>query len=254
MIIELRNYLLEAGRTGDFIRYFEEHFLFAQRDESMHVLGQFAVVDEPDRFVWIRVFADMSSRLRGLSGFYGGPVWQARRAEANAMMREHHDVYLLRPLGPIEALTGGRSLEDHAPEPPGAFPPHTGLVVVDFLRTEPGALARLVVAFEQRMRPTLVEHGHQVLGHFVAELTPNDYPRLPAIQDPGLLVVLSAYPDRERYAGLRADGRGPSTIMPGDVRALLTADAASLVLRPTARSLIRYPGPGGAAVLRGVAG
>ena len=37
-VIELRNYLLKDGATGDFIRYFEEHFLFSQREEGMHVL------------------------------------------------------------------------------------------------------------------------------------------------------------------------------------------------------------------------
>ena len=138
--IELRNYLLGPGRTRDFIRYFEEHFLFSQRDHGMHPLGQFEVVGEPDRFVWIRGFDDMRTRLRGLSAFYSGPFWQARRAEANAMMLEHHNVHLLRPLGSIAALTGGATLEDRASEPPGAVPPETGLVVADFYRTEPAKL------------------------------------------------------------------------------------------------------------------
>lgn len=160
-VIELRNYLLEAGRTGDFLRYFEEHFLFSQRDEGMHVLGQFAVVDQPDRFVWIRAFADMAARLRGLRGFYGGHFWQARRDVANAMMREHHDVHLLRPLGPVDAVTAGASLEDRGSEPPGVLPPEAGVVVLDFLRTAPGGLARLVDVFEQEMRPALIEGGHR---------------------------------------------------------------------------------------------
>ena len=234
-VIELRNYLLEAGRTGDFLRYFEEHFLFSQRDEGMHVLGQFAVVDQPDRFVWIRAFADMAARLRGLRGFYGGHFWQARRDVANAMMREHHDVHLLRPLGPVDAVTAGASLEDRGSEPPGVLPPEAGVVVLDFLRTAPGGLARLVDVFEQEMRPALIEGGHRVLAHFVAELTPNDYPRLPVIQDPALLVVLSAYPDQTHYVRRRADGRGTSAIERNG-----SAEATTLVLRPTARSLIRY--------------
>ena len=53
-VIELRNYLLQQG--APFIRYFEEHFLLSQRAEGMHPLGQFEVVGEPDRFVWIRGF------------------------------------------------------------------------------------------------------------------------------------------------------------------------------------------------------
>lgn len=41
---------------------FEEHFLFSQREEGMPVLGQFEVVDAPNRFVWIRGFESMAAR------------------------------------------------------------------------------------------------------------------------------------------------------------------------------------------------
>jgi hypothetical protein len=237
-VIELRNYLLEAGRTADFLRYFEEHFLLSQRDEGMHVLGQFAVVDQPDRFVWIRGFADMKTRVQGLTGFYGGTFWQARRDTANAMMREHHDVHLLRPLAPVGDLTAGAALEARASEPPGALAPEAGVVVVDFLRSEPGQLGSLVRAFEDRLRPALRAAGHTILAHLVAERTPNDYPRLPVIQDPDLLVVVTAYRDRASYTRLRSEASGrlgldwPAGVSPG---------AWSLVLQPTARSLIRYP-------------
>jgi len=242
-VIELRNYLLKDGTTGDFIRYFEEHFLFSQRDEGMHVLGQFEIIGEPSRFVWFRGFDSMEARLRGLSGFYGGPFWDTHRDRANSMMLEHHNVHLLRPLGPIAALTGGVSLEDRAGEPPGALSSDAGLVAVDFYRTQPGGLDRLLGLFEQRLRPALVERGHQVLGHFVAERATNDYPRLPVTQDPALLVVLSAYPDREHYARLRSRGSAADTdspVLPEQTGPPVAADVSTVLLRPTARSLIRY--------------
>jgi hypothetical protein len=239
-VLELRNYLLRPGTAGDFIRYFEEHFLDSQRDEGMHLLGQFEVVGEPDRFVWIRGFADMPTRLRALTGFYGGAFWQARRDAANAMMLEHHNVHLLRPLAPIAAITGSATPADVASEPPGALPPHTGLVVADFYHAAPGARADLVERFEGTVRPALVAAGHPVLGHFVAELRPNDYPRLPVIQDPSLLAVLSAYRDRDECTRLRQQwtARGPAG--EGGLGPLLAEDMATLLLRPTARSLIRY--------------
>lgn len=245
-VIEIRNYLLADGRTGDFIRYFEEHFLFSQRDEGMHVLGQFEVVDTPDRFVWIRGFEDMGARLRGLSGFYGGPFWQARRSEANAMILDSDNVHLLRPLGLSAGLVGALSLEDRAAEPPGVTSPDAGIVAVDFYRAEPGALERLVALFDLRAWPALVAQGHRMLGHFVAELAPNDYPRLPVVQDPDLLVVLSAYRDSAHYAALRAGWEDDPlrTILPGEPRAPLAAGVTTLRLRPTARSLIRYHGGG----------
>jgi hypothetical protein len=145
------------------------------------------------------------------------------------MMREHHDVHLLRPLGSIDTLTGGLSLEDRAGEPAGILRPDTGLVVVDFYRAT-GTLERLVTAFEAQVQPALLARGHQILGHFVAELAPNDYPRLPVVQDPALLVILSAYRDHAHYARLRTEWNATAPLAP----------VTSLALRPTARSVIRY--------------
>jgi hypothetical protein len=218
-VIELRNYLLQQG--APFIRYFEEHFLLSQRAEGMHPLGQFEVVGEPDRFVWIRGFDDMRTRLRGLTAFYSGPFWEARRSEANAMMPSiTMHLFGRRRRG----SDGGATLEDRASQPPGALPPETGLVVADFYRTEPAKLGRLVELFEQRVRPILLEQRHHVLGHFVAELQPNDYPRLPVIQDPTLLVVLSAYRDRERCAAMRHDWRSGGPVLQGGMQPLLTGE------------------------------
>lgn len=94
------------------------------------------------------------------------------------------------------------------------------------------------------MRPVLLQQGHEVLGHFVAELTPNDYPRLPAVQDPTLLLVLSAYRDSRHCADLRAawrDSRPWGSVLEGASRPPQSAEGvATLQLRPTARSLIRY--------------
>ena len=260
-VIELRNYLLAPGKTRDFIRYFEEHFLQSQRDQGMDPLGQFELVGEPDRFVWIRAFQDMPARLRGLTGFYGGSFWLARRDEANAMIREHHDVHLLRPLAPVSALTGGARPEDVAAAAPGSVPAETGLVVADFYRVPPSALGGAVELFERDVRPALVDGGHLVLGHFVAELAPNDYPRLPVVQDPGLLAVMTAYRDAEHCRAARRDwdGRGPAGLE--GWRSGMTADMVSLRLRPTARSLIRYrrmaatsQAPGAASASRATAG
>ena len=182
----------------------------------------------------------MAARRRGLTGFYDGAFWLAHRDEANGMMLEHHDVHLLRPLAGLDGLIRGLALEERAAEPAGALPPHTGLVVADFYRAAPGGLPRLVALYEQRLRPALMEQGHQVLGHFVAELAPNDSPRSPVIQDARLLVVLTAYRDGEHHAARRAAwSRGN----PGLQRQLATLAAdgvRTLRLRPTARSLISY--------------
>jgi hypothetical protein len=239
-VVELRNYLLRPGATGDFIRHFERHFLDSQRDEGMYPLGQFAVEGEPDRFVWIRGFLDMGTRLRGLQGFYGGAFWLARRDQTNAMLVDHENVHLLRPLAPIHALTGSATPEVRASEPAGTLAARTGVVAVDFYRATPAALEGMVDRFERRVRPALVSDGHQVLGHFVAELRPNDYPRLSVIQDPSLLVVITAYRDRDQCTDRRRDWSARGPVVEGGLGSLLTADVATLYLRPTLRSLIRY--------------
>lgn len=208
-IFELRNYQMQPGRTREFIRYFEENFLFSQRDEGMDVLGQFEVVGEPDRFVWIRRFPDMESRLRGLGAFYGGPYWKARRNTANEMIVDSDHVHLLRPLGPTGGLTGGLSLEDRASEPPGVVP-DGGRVAVDFYRAEPGGIDGVIEALE----------GREVLGRFVTETATNDFPALPVIQEENLVVTISA----------RGEGEAALPV-PG-------AEVETLLLRPTARSLI----------------
>jgi quinol monooxygenase YgiN len=233
-VIELRNYVLQPGRRDDFIRHFEEQFLESQRDTGMHVLGQFAIVDQPDRFLWIRGFADMAARRRGLDNFYDGAFWQARRAATNAMLVDHEDVHLLRPLDAIQRLTNSLSLDDRASEPPGVTAPDTGLVLADFYRAA-GRLDHLVQAFESGLRPALLERGHQLLGHFVAERAPNDYPRLKVIQDPTLLVVLTAYRDSAHLARLTAEWDPRAQLKP-----LSTGDVVTLRLQPTARSIVRY--------------
>ena len=96
-IVELRQYTLHPGRRDALIELFDTTFVEPQETEGMSVMGQFRDLDEPDRFVWLRGFADMASRARGLQGFYGGPVWATHRHAANATMIDSDDVLLLRP-------------------------------------------------------------------------------------------------------------------------------------------------------------
>lgn len=84
-------------------------------------------------------------------------------------------------------------------------------MAVDFHRAEPGGLARVVETFGDR----------EALGRFVTETAANDYPRLPVIQEENLFVTIADR--REGEAALRLPG----------------AEVETLLLRPTARSLIR---------------
>jgi hypothetical protein len=65
-----------------------------------HVLGTFRDLDDPDRFVWLRGFRDIPARGKALEAFYGGPVWQAHKNDANATTVDSDNVLLLRPASP----------------------------------------------------------------------------------------------------------------------------------------------------------
>src|ERR1700722_15845065 len=99
-IVELRQYTLHPGRRATLVALFEREFLEPQEALGMTIAGEFAAIDQPHRFVWLRGFSDMTARRAGLEAFYGGPVWKAHRDAANATMIASDDVLLLHPARP----------------------------------------------------------------------------------------------------------------------------------------------------------
>ena len=213
-ILELRQYTLHPGRRDELIELFERELVESQEELGARVVGTFRDLGDPDRFVWVRGFADMSTRLAALSGFYGGPVWKEHREAANATMIDSDDVLLLEPVG------------EGFPEAPraavgaGAPGPSRVLVVV---RTGSG------------VEPAAAE-AERLLGvrPVVARTAPyvNDFPALP-VRDERAVAWFASFPDS---AALRT------------ARARLAADASwraaaasvqLLDLEPTARSALR---------------
>jgi hypothetical protein len=96
-VVELRQYTLRPGKCDVLIELFEREFVDAQESQGMYLFGQFRDLTDPDRFVWLRGFADMESRREALNAFYTGPVWQAHRDVANGTMIDSDNVLLLRP-------------------------------------------------------------------------------------------------------------------------------------------------------------
>jgi hypothetical protein len=96
-VVELRQYLLKQGRTDDLIDVFDRELVETQEACGMRVIGQFRDLDRPDRFVWLRGFADMEGRRRALTDFYGGPVWAEHGPAAVDTMIDSDDVLLLEP-------------------------------------------------------------------------------------------------------------------------------------------------------------
>jgi quinol monooxygenase YgiN len=208
MIVELRQYTLHPGRRDDLITLFDAEFVDTQEAEGMTVVGQFRDLDDPDRFVWLRAFADMESRAGALSRFYGGPAWRAHSAEANATMIDSDDVLLLRSPGPLPA-TGGE--EDD------------GLILATlYFRDHPfdDAFAELVTAQAARA-------GVAPLALLRTEYAENNFPALPVRTGEHVLVWLARFRD-EAEAGehLRTFPR-------------LTGSPQHLRLAPAGRSRLR---------------
>ena len=207
-----KNYLIQPGQRNHFIDYFEAHFVWSQRAVGMHVLGQFRMVAEPNRFVWLRGFTDRAARLAGLRGFYKGPVWQKYRGRANEMIADSDQAYLLRLVGSDTGLTGGRTSETVAAElAAGTISPDTGLIGVDFFQCDPARIESASLETAANFRKA----GIQVRAVMAADLIENDYPRLPIIQRAGEYVILSAYPSEAEFKGRRAPwGEAASVLRP----------------------------------------
>ena len=127
-VVELRQYTLRPGQRDVLIDLFDRDLVESQETAGMAIVGQFRDLDDPDRFVWIRGFASMPTRARALASFYGGPVWKAHRAQANATMIDSDNVLLLRPVtarSGFPAPAAARLPDGHAaaaPSPPRRSP------------------------------------------------------------------------------------------------------------------------------------
>ncbi|MFI8085480.1 NIPSNAP family protein [Kitasatospora sp. NPDC086009] len=98
-IVELRQYTLRPGARETLIELFEREFVTGQQAAGITMGGRFRDLDDPDRFVWLRAFPDMTHRRHALEAFYTGTIWREHRDAANATMVDSDDVLLLRGPG-----------------------------------------------------------------------------------------------------------------------------------------------------------
>ncbi len=160
-VVELRQYTLKPGQREVLVDLFETHFVESQEELGMGVLGSFYDLDRPDRFVWIRGFRDLASRLSGLEAFYRHSVaWKTYGPAANETMIDSDDVYLLRPTRPISGLR---------PRPPVGTTVRSDTTFVCTFGDAPG----------------------EVLAAFETEPAPNNFPALPVHEGVNVRVELA---------------------------------------------------------------
>lgn len=233
-IVELRQYTVHADRRDDLVTLFDREFVETQEELGMRLVGQFRDLDRPDRFVWIRGFADMPTRQKALTAFYSGPVWKGHGAAANVTMIDTDDVHLLHPVddgaGFPFAGVGGAV---HRPPADSALTPSSIVQVV--VHPVDGDLREFGRFFGAEIEPAL---GGTPLARLETDRSPNTYPALPVRQGENAFVRVARFDDAGEYDDHRAawDRRAE---LHTELAKRLSGAPVTLRLAPTARSLLR---------------
>jgi hypothetical protein len=231
-ILELRQYTLHPGRRDILIDLFDREFVETQEAFGMRIIGQFRDLDNPDRFVWLRGFADMVGRVEALQAFYGGPVWKAHRDAANATMIDSDNVLLLRPA----RATSGFQLGQR--RPPAMNNSREGIVVATIYYFSAPIGAAFIDFFECELNPVLRDTGAPVLSYFVTEPSTNNFPALPVREGEHIFVWFSSFASRTAYEQFEA-AFATQVELARKLTSQLKKDPEVLKLSPTSRSELR---------------
>jgi hypothetical protein len=221
-VIELRQYTLKPGQRDVLIDIFEKNFVEGQESLGMNLPGMFRDADNPDRFVWLREFADMDARGKLLPAFYYGPVWQAHRNVANDTMLDSDNVLLLKP-----AWSGADFPRYGARAPIGTTGSAQGMVIAQvhyFGATVPDSF---VSAWSEAMPARIAAAGGKFLSACVTEAAENNFPRLPVREGENLFISFTLFNGTDAKA----------VALPQELARAVKA-TQTLRLIPTARSRI----------------
>jgi hypothetical protein len=235
-VVELRQYELVPGGREVLIDLFERELVESQEEVGMQLVGTFADLDDPDRFVWIRGFADHGTRNQALGGFYFGPVWAAHRDQANATMRDSDNVLLLRasaagPAFPVPA-------DGRAPDAPV-----TSMYAVAVYAVPPaGDESDIVGFFRTQVLPAASAEGADTVALLRTDPAQNGFPRLPVREGEHVLVWIRRFADADAYLRhldrLAGSQTWQNEVVPG-LAASVGAPVQQLRLAPTRRSRLR---------------
>jgi hypothetical protein len=239
-VVELRDYKLRPGRREELVTLFESEFIEPQEAAGARVIAQFRDLDRPDHFVWLRGFADMTSRRQALEDFYGGAVWAAHRNVANATMIDSDNVRLLRPAKPSWAPATPAAPRPHRDAEGDPAGPALFVLTLCSLQVAPYSAFRRF--FEREALPLLRDAGAMPLAVFETESALNDYPRLPVRTDEQVLAWLARLPNAAACAQAErrlAESRPWRDMVLPKLHSPTTRPPITLRLQPTARSWLR---------------
>jgi hypothetical protein len=230
-VLELRNYLLKPNKADEFSSYFNTHFVKAMTDLSGYTLGQFKINGLNNRFVWMRGFTDMTTRVKFLNDFYvNSPVWKEFGPGANDLMINSDNVYLLRPLN-----NNKTSKEQSDGINSNILKTAKGVIAVDFYICN-STLDKVINLFTTTYIPFLKTLDIQDLTLWISEMSENDFPRLPVFQDKNLLISITAYNDEKEYQVKQDQINSMPPALKNSMQELITTQS-NLLLCPINRSL-----------------
>jgi hypothetical protein len=224
-VLELRNYLLRPKTVENFQKLFNDRFVEPMKELGGFTVGQFRINGDEDRFVWMRGFRDMQSRFIFLNAFYlDSPVWKKYRGDANGMIVNSDNVYLLRPMD-INNLT----VDDAKRQ----FGKKKAVIVVDFYVCN-STLDKTIALFKTDYIPFLKSLKVDDVTFWVSEMSENDFPRLPVFQDKNLLVSITVFNTQQEAKSKLKRIDSPIAKLDDSMKELITT-RTRLTLYPTVR-------------------
>jgi NIPSNAP len=94
VIVEVRSYRIKPGHREEFIKFFETRAIPALRSHGMKVLGPLLDIENPNKFVWLRMFPSLAERDRMKTDFYEGELWKNELESIAMPLLESYDVIL----------------------------------------------------------------------------------------------------------------------------------------------------------------
>ena len=204
-VLELRNYLLKPNLADTFSQYFHSKFVAPMNDLGGYTLGEFKINGVNDRFVWLRGFTNMKTRVKFLNDFYlNSPTWKEYGKGANEMMINSDNVYLLKPLHKNVLLKTDKIF-----------------TVIDFYICN-STIEKVIKLFDTEYIPFLKTIHVNDISFWISEMTENDFPRLPVFQDKNLLVSITHYKDEAEYQTKQKEIDGMPTDLKRSMQELIT--------------------------------
>src|ERR1035438_909660 len=219
-VLELRNYLLKPNLADTFSHYFHSRFVAPMNELGGYTLGEFKISGVNDRFVWLRGFTDMKTRVKFLNDFYiNSPIWKEYGKGANEMMINSDNVYLLKPLHKNVFLKTDKTF-----------------TVIDFYVCN-STIDKVIKLFDTEFIPFLKNINVQDISFWVSEMTENDFPRLPVFQDKNLLVRITNFQDKYEYEAKQKVIENMPTMLKNSMQELITTHNNLLLLNQNLNAL-----------------